>query len=245
MSVRLRDRLRTRGAAGGSGAVSSYLPSLAHWWKLDEASGTRVDSIYAAAPQASLTQVGTVGQGTGKLGPCASFTTDADSNYLYAEVASQSIGYYVNSGPWTLSAWVKTPASPLSHDQVPLAEGLETDPDQTVWRAQFLTGWSWRIVGTGVGNIMTMVSPAIIGSTWYLVTVRRLQSRRISLNLWNPGVSDATATTPNPCDPNAYHRFSVGAGGGGTLRCFGFLIDNILWWPGELDDYYVRGVQGV
>jgi hypothetical protein len=60
-----------RQRATGGGGASSLLTGLVSYWKLDEASGTRFDSVSTN----NLTDNGGVGSAIGKIGNAASFTT--------------------------------------------------------------------------------------------------------------------------------------------------------------------------
>jgi hypothetical protein len=67
-----------RGPAPGGGGPSSLLTDLVAYWKLDEASGTRVDSTESGL---DLTDNNTVTQAAGKVGNAGQFTA-ANSEYL-------------------------------------------------------------------------------------------------------------------------------------------------------------------
>lgn len=245
MSVRLRDRLRTRGTAGGSGAVTSYLPGLAHWWKLEEASGSRADSIFGIAP---LTQVGTVGSAAGKYGQAAFFNTDVDSNYLITSSTIPLAQDVAGGGPWTLSVWFRTPASSPGFSTVPLAMGPIASPESAVFFVQVPLAWDrFTIVGTGaLGTNKADCLFTVQGTTWYLLTLHLHSNLRLTMNIWSgPGGRDVSATIPDPITLTVYNNLSLGASSAGTARAYNWLADNLLWWPGEFSDSFVRGYQGV
>jgi hypothetical protein len=90
--------LNTRGAAGGGS--STLLTDLAAYWKLDEASGTRVDSYSNAQ---DLTDNNTVTSTTGKQGNAARFAV-ASSEYLSrADSTTLSV-----SDSFTFAFWIRT-----------------------------------------------------------------------------------------------------------------------------------------
>jgi hypothetical protein len=64
-------------ACGGGGAASPLLAGLVSYWKLDETSGTRADSVGSN----HLTDNNTVGYAAGKIGNAASFV-QANNEYL-------------------------------------------------------------------------------------------------------------------------------------------------------------------
>jgi hypothetical protein len=81
-----------------SSGSSTLLNSLISYWKLDETSGTRVDS----AGSNNLTDNNTVGSATGKIGNAASFVA-ANSEYLsVADNATLDL-----TTAMTISLWVK------------------------------------------------------------------------------------------------------------------------------------------
>jgi hypothetical protein len=77
----------------------SLLDNLVSYWKLDEASGTRVD-VHGSN---NLTDVNTVTQAAGKIGNAGQFV-NANDEYLEIAVASQSGLDF--TGSLTVSAWV-------------------------------------------------------------------------------------------------------------------------------------------
>ncbi len=99
MSIRVRDRIRARGSAGGSGstALSPCLYRLAHYWNMDETGGTRADG-FDSRP---LTEVyGTTGSDAGKRGNAAVFSPDNKS----VLGCSSSPGLTI-AGDFSISLW--------------------------------------------------------------------------------------------------------------------------------------------
>jgi hypothetical protein len=74
------------------GAASPLLAGLVSYWKLDETSGTRFDSVSAN----NLSDNGGVGSAIGKIGNAAEFDT---TNKL-------STNTVLSSGPFTVSCWI-------------------------------------------------------------------------------------------------------------------------------------------
>jgi hypothetical protein len=89
--------LRKRAAGGGA---SPLLNGLVAYWKLDETSGTRFDSVDTN----NLTDNGSVGYAIGKIGNAASFVA-ANSEYL-------STSPLLGGTAWTISLWLKIRSSP-------------------------------------------------------------------------------------------------------------------------------------
>jgi hypothetical protein len=94
-------RLRQRKLGTVAAAPSGLLTNLISYWKLDEASGTRVDSVVASAND--LTDNNTVASAAGIIGNAGDFTAGNQENLT--RVANASI----NTGniDYTLQAWVK------------------------------------------------------------------------------------------------------------------------------------------
>ncbi len=79
---------------------SSLLTSLVAYWKLEEASGTRVD---ATSRGNDLTDVNTVGQAAGKVGNAASFVAANSERLTILDNADLSL----NATSFTIGFWVK------------------------------------------------------------------------------------------------------------------------------------------
>jgi hypothetical protein len=82
-------------------ASSTLNTSLISYWKLEEASGTRVDSEPTGTPQ-DLTDNNTVTQNTGKISNAAQFTAANSENLSRADSADLSTGDI----DFTVAAWV-------------------------------------------------------------------------------------------------------------------------------------------
>jgi hypothetical protein len=86
--------LRQRATGGGA---SPLLTDLAAYWKLDETSGTRFDSVGTN----NLTENGSVGSTLGKIGNAA--TGFSTTDYL---VNTSTVGQI--TGDWTATCWFRT-----------------------------------------------------------------------------------------------------------------------------------------
>lgn len=91
------------GGIGWSGGGSSLLTGLSHYWTLNEASGTRADSIGSA----TMTDNNTVGSATGMNFLGADLIV---VNGEYFSIAHASDPWPATGVDWTLSLWIK-PAS--------------------------------------------------------------------------------------------------------------------------------------
>jgi len=92
-------RLKTVRPATVAAPPSTLLTGLVSWWKLDEESGTRADSVIASGND--LSDINTVGFAAGKIGNAANLTAASD------EMLRRTGGLIDWSGAWTLCGWVK------------------------------------------------------------------------------------------------------------------------------------------
>jgi len=92
---------RRSGAQGGSATISGHATlstNLLSYWKLEEVSGTRADEVGGF----TLTDNGTVGQGTGKQGNCGDFE---QANAEFLNTASHQVTT-IGSGSYSAFAWI-------------------------------------------------------------------------------------------------------------------------------------------
>ena len=88
------------GGTGGSGGTApTWMTGLISWWKLDEGSGQRADSVGAN----HLTPANSIGAQAGKLGQAASFDSSSAHDLSIGDNSSLSAG----STSFTISAWVR------------------------------------------------------------------------------------------------------------------------------------------
>lgn len=147
-------------------SASSLLTSLVAYWKLEEASGTRVD---ATGRGNDLTDNNTVTQATGIVGNAAQFTA-ANSEYLsHADNADLSTG----NVDFTVAAWVYLDSKPASVMGF-VTKGSGGSTTNAEYSLQYLnTSDRFRLVvfdggsnaGAAVAN--NLGSPST--STWYFV----------------------------------------------------------------------------
>lgn len=81
-------------------SLAGAAPFVVAAYTLDEASGTRADSVGSR----KLTDNNTVGSGTGKFGICANFV-DSNTEYFYTSFTPPS------GNTWCISLWIKTTAN--------------------------------------------------------------------------------------------------------------------------------------
>lgn len=163
---------------------SSLLDGLQAYWKLDEASGTRVDS----GPNGlDLTPTNAPGSAAGKVGSAATFV-QASAQYLsHADAPALRV-----NGSWTWSLWVKL-------SSVDGNNGLLAKIDQDTFAIEYSLGY----VGGAQNNFIGFVDdgsnselffsetpePAIVG-TWYHILVQfNIATNEIGISVDNSALS--------------------------------------------------------
>jgi hypothetical protein len=129
-------------------AASSLLTDLVSYWKLDETSGTRFDSVSAN----NLSDIDTVGFATGKIGNAAEFT---GTNYL-------STNTVLSSGPFSVSFWMNSDTVTRPSARIIARYGNGVPADQA-WRASLRDDNAVITVGSTTLSIPNIASAA----TWH------------------------------------------------------------------------------
>jgi hypothetical protein len=145
-------------------ATSTLITGITSFWKLDEASGTRSDSVGSN----NLTDNNTVGQAIGKVGSAAQFNS-ASSRYLsIADNASLSTGDI----DFTWSGWVYLDSKTTNRVFVHKGSGVSNGQyeyllfyNSTANRFRFAASNSGG--AEGIVNANTLGSPSI--ATWYFI----------------------------------------------------------------------------
>jgi len=149
------------------GAGSTLLEGLVSWWGLEEASGTRIDSVTATGND--LTDNNTVGQGVGIIGKAADFVA-ANSEFL-----DRAAGHGLQGGArdFTFQYWVNVAswAGGLTMAAVATTQ-TATDTDWIMQpngsgRQDFSVGVgaSFKTLSSSAGNLSTGTWHNVIG--WY------------------------------------------------------------------------------
>ncbi len=194
-------------------AASTLNTSLICYWKLDETSGTRVDSEPTGSAQ-NLTDNGTVTSNTGIIGNAGQFTA-ANNEYLsHADSADLSVGNI----DFTLAAWVY----------------MDTKPSETYIVSKGASEYYLRYLGGGTDRFQFVVeggftvsannlgSPST--STWYFIVA------------WHDSVNDQLGISVNDGTPN-----TVSYSSGVTDTTDVFNIGTVLNltsvdWNGRIDE---------
>jgi len=199
--------------------IAQYINSSGHWleeveeesvalttdlvsfWELEEASGTRVDSVTGTAND--LTDEGTVTSGTGKVGTAAQFLI-ANGEYLWrGDNAGLSI-----TGDMSVSAWVNLTAAGGTVCSKWLATG-----DQRSWACDShgaSNAWRFYVSNDGAAtNVMTSAKTASTGVWYHIVLIHDATADVIKMYLNDDGSPDSKAHATNIFD--GIGRFQLGS----------------------------------
>jgi hypothetical protein len=161
------------------------------WWKLDEASGGRVD---ATGNGHSLTSNNSVGATTGKIGSAAAFVA-ASSQYLSGADATD----IRISGDLTLCCWANYTNN--GAQQTLVHKGLNTNPANYEYLWFIDTANMVRFRVSNGSSLFTALSSASLGASsgWVFLAVRyNSSSKQLLVRVNQTNGSAATLTgTPN------------------------------------------------
>lgn len=201
MNVQLRSRDHRRRPLAPVG--SSILTDLYGYWKLDEASGTRFDSVNTS----HLTDNNTVTQAAGKIGSAASFD---EANAEYLSVATNP---NIETGDisYTWSAWVwgdaTTVAPNVADARAFIGKFASADGEFLVYYAPNSGCFRMRHLGGGGVTILSAIAfGPMVASTWYHVLAWRDKGAgTINMQINNSAViSTASARTPTDLTSSLY-----------------------------------------
>lgn len=187
-------------AALGSYLYNCYPPKdVVAYWKFDEASGTRFDSIGAN----NLTDNNNVGQAVGKVGNAAQFVTSG-SKYLSK---STSADVEMNGTSFTISCWVYLDTVPGGED---LITKWTSSADQS-FNLSINAGVPFFAVRNAANSatVEVMSSVTLTTGTWYFIVAGLDIANNIVFVQVNNGTRDTLANTGGI--RNGTSRFIIGA----------------------------------
>jgi len=200
---------------------STLLNGLVACWKLDEASGSRVDSVAGLA----LTDNDTVTQAAGQVGGAAQFTA-ANSEYLSC---ADSDAWNFTGSAFTLACWVYPDTLPNSA----IIASRWSSGGNKEWFLQHTTGGSVRLALSSNGttdpaaNQDAVASAALATGVWHLVIAwYDTADSKAHIRVNNSTVNDATATHPGTSNQN-------------IATILGALSGPNLFWNGRIDEFAV------
>lgn len=189
-------------------------------YTLDEASGTRADSIGSL----DLTDNNTVTQAAGKIGNAAQFTLANAESLTHAYNALFSLG-----GKRTIATWVYMDSTPTTRMYI---AGVAHAGGDTEWYIEYNTGldrFDFLTVNTNVDVYQTDSNNfgALSLDTWYCVLVTYDPQVQQSIEV-NDSTPDTTALGPYAVR-DAGDPFGMGRNGAYAT----------LTWDGRMDVYHV------
>lgn len=188
---------------------------LISYWKLEEASGTRVDSYGTN----DLTDNNTVTQAEGKLGQAAQFTR-ANSEYLsIADNASLSTGDI----DFTMAVWVSPDSLGTGFDRNILSKVLTWATDIEFRLAQYRDDTWQFIVGDASGNNSGNAGgDAVVVSSWALLVA------------WHDSVNNVVGLQVNNAAPRTV-SYSLGGHDSTAAFQLGFGEGADQYYDGRID----------
>jgi hypothetical protein len=199
------------------GGSSSLLTDLVGYWKLDEASGTRNDSVGTS----HLTDNNTVTQAAGKQGNSAQFTASSSEYLSCTDNATLSLA---SDTSFTIALWAY--GDSFANFPALFQKGaFNGNGDEYIlyWHASFST---WRFLvgnGSSFGTVEWSSAPAT--STWYFIVCwHDAAANTINIQV-NDGTTVSAAWTGGTQDTTS----PLHIGRGGTSYWNG-RIDEVGFW---------------
>lgn len=207
--------------------------SLISYWKLDEESGTRVDSEPTGTAQ-DLTDNNTVTSNPGKIGNAGQFTAANNERLSRTDSADLSVGDI----DFTIAAWVYMDTKP-SFAYV-AAKGAN---EYYLLYQSDLDRFVWTVGNTGTLSATNFGSPST--ATWYLIIAwHDSVNNQIGISV-NNGTADTAAWSSGSSD--TIDPFNIGTVNGITTVDWNGRIDEVGFWKkvltaGERTELYNAGV---
>jgi len=203
----------------------ALIDNILSYWKLDETSGNRSDSVGSN----TLTDNNTVGNATGKISNAASFTSSS-SEYLSIATGSQSPDLSIggSGGDIFISAWVKLATKPANAMQ------MVTKYEFSDGKREYALYWDnaddrFKLIVFDATTNSNTVTASTFGApstgVWYHV-MAWVDNVANTVNICvNNGTVDSTSLTVTTHNGTA--TFRLGAAGNATP---------IEYWNGDIDE---------
>ena len=205
--------------------TSAYKTNLVSWWALDETSGTRYD----AHGSNDLTDVNTVGYGTGKVSNGADFVA---ANVEYFTVDSNST-LQTGGTDFTVTLWFYTHAIAINNSYlISKVATSNLEFQLTIRYVDNLLRFVLWDAGTTAKALNSSVAISI--NTWYFAAIRWNNTTKLQEVIINAGTpTTATQTGAAITSGTAPFRIANSAGGvapiDSTVNHDG-LIDEVAFW---------------
>lgn len=192
----------------------SLLDNLVSYWKLDEASGTRVDSHGSN----DLTDNNTVGSTTGKIGNAASFVA-ANAEYLSH---TNNTDFTTGDVSFFFAGWFN--ATTLTNFPVIIRNGNTGTRDFALFynTLGLVNALEWQVIKPDGTQIFTRAALLSTGTDYFFVVYHDATNDEIGLSL--NGGAFATASISGGL-ATAVGEFQVGGSS-----------DQSIWWNGWIDE---------
>ncbi len=195
--------------------VSPLLTSLVAFYKLDEASGTRSDSVSTN----HLTDNNTVTQAAGKVGNAAQFTAANSESLSITDNAALSLGA---DSDFTIACWIYLD-SKATHMHIIAKRNAAAAIEYMLFYDTGADRFYFYITGTNIAAT-TIGSPAT--ATWYFVVMWHDKTANTVNIQVNNGTADSAAWAGGTSDGDA--AFRIGAYDGGQY--FNGRVDAVGFW---------------
>lgn len=206
--------------SASSAAVNTLRTNLVSYWKLDEASGARADSI--GSNNLAVNGTGGVGSAAAKLGMASAQFVSANSNYLsIADNASMSAAA---STSFEFAGWVYFDT--LSGAVRPINKGNNEYMLQVTTTSVVMNVWCATALRTATK------STTINTSTWYFINGWFDTDGKLVGAAVNAGTPATTNTVTASVDDGA-NGFHLG-GRGGIGEYVNGRMDEVGYWKGRL-----------
>ncbi|MEE8152057.1 MAG: LamG domain-containing protein, partial [candidate division NC10 bacterium] len=205
-------------------ASNTLSTSAIAFWRLGEASGSRLDSVGSN----DLTDNNTVTQATGSVGDAAQFTRATSESLTVTDNAAMSVG----DEDFTISAWVFMDSKPAGNMSIVSKDnGIVPNRSYHLLWEQSGDRFRFQVSDDAAGTNVTFVDADGLGapttSTWYhLIAWHDATANTINI-IVDDGTVDSVAFTQGTYDdPN---DFAIGQRGDGALY-FDGRIDAVGFW---------------
>lgn len=200
---------------------SSLLMSLVAYWKLDEASGTRADSLGVS----NLTDNNTVTQNPGKVSNAAQFTAANSESLSIADNTALSTGDI----DFTVAAWVYLDT--LAVTQILAAKSSNIGAAANNEYALYYASTARFIFRVSTGAVDTLLTANTFGapalSTWYLVIAWHDSVNNVIGISVNAGTPDTSAYASGVVDSTNAFRLGADTQAG---RYLNGRLDEVAVW---------------
>jgi hypothetical protein len=211
--------------------LALLIPSICHaaltdnlvaYWKLDEASGTRADSVGSN----TLTDINTVTSATGKINNAGQFTKSNNEALSIANNTDVQLGDI----DWTVTAWVYLDSEPGQMDIISKATGFSTGTRE--FELMYLSDRFVLNTGGFISPVATADNfGAVSTSTWYFIVAwHDAAGNTINISV-NNGTANSTATSGS-FGTQGSGEFTIGSYNANqtTLWTYDGRIDEVGLW---------------